>query len=292
MLCIAKVFGAFKKFKRSNDANPFGPLMKKYSWNILFKTVILGGYLSCVNFYNCPFELRIESCDKLEAYNFVFLIAFAVITRLFEAVNVCILSIQHQEREAAPVAAADATAVEPKKCGAARCIVKKSGKVIGFFGAIIVIHALYTGFHANSIATKALGISEDVEYVTRVQFAFSDNLKVISFFQIPIGFILMSFWRASRILTHGRWYWKCQCFKVIIMTALALTIRGFKSENHQLLGEGHHCNKFKMAVVTIVLGHIYFARRVAKANPATDGCGPCRWSCKPKTEATVEDVKK
>jgi len=75
------------------------------------------------------------------------------------------------------------------------------------------------------------------------------------------------------------------------MTALALTIRGFKSENHQLLGEGHHCNKFKMAVVMIVAAHIYFARRVAKANPATGGCGPCRWSCKPKTEASVEEVK-
>jgi len=156
--------------------------MKKYSWNILFKTLILGGYLSAVNFYNCPFELRIEACDAHEQYNFLFLIAFAIITRLFEAVNVCILSIQHQEREAAPVAAADATAVEPNKCGAAKCIVKKSGKVIGVFGAIIVMHALYTGFHANAIATKALGISEDVEYVTRVQFAFSDNLKVISFF--------------------------------------------------------------------------------------------------------------
>ena len=47
-----------------------------------------------------------------------------------------------------------------------------------------------------------------------------------------------------------------------------------------------------MAVVMIVVAHIYFARRVAKANLATDGCGPFRWSCKPKTEAIVEEVKK
>jgi len=58
--------GAFKTFRNSEDENPFGPLIKKYSWNILFKTIILGVYLSAVNFYNCPFEERIEACDALE----------------------------------------------------------------------------------------------------------------------------------------------------------------------------------------------------------------------------------
>lgn len=79
------------------------------------------------------------------------------------------MSIQQQERETEPVvqAVADEAVVEPKTCGLALKIAGYSGKLIAVVGAITILKALYTGFHAHSIATKALGLSADLEYVTR-----------------------------------------------------------------------------------------------------------------------------
>ena len=240
--------------------------MKKYSWSVLYKTIVLGAYISAVNFYNCPFEERIEACDSIAVYNCGFLISFTLITKLVQLINICILSIQQQERDAEPVqaAVADEAAVEPKTAKCSKKIVGKTGKLIGLVGAITVFKALYTGFNAQSIATKGLGIPADLIYVTREQYALSDNLKVISFLQIPIGFILMSFWRASKVLTHGKFYWKCASFKIVFVALLAHAIKGFKVENHKLLGKEHHHCKGVMVLVAIILAHIFFARRVGK----------------------------
>jgi len=136
--------------------------------------------------------------------------------------------------------------------------------LIGLVGAITVFRAMYIGFNAQSIASKGLGIPGDLEYVTREQYALSDNLKVISFLQIPLGFILMSFWRASKVLTHGKFYWKCASVKFVFIALLAHAIKGFKVENNKLLGKDHHHCKGSMVLVAIILAHIFFARRVGK----------------------------
>jgi len=58
------------------------------------------------------------------------------------------LSIQQQERAAAPVPISAAEPVEPKTSECSLNIAACSGKVIAFVGAITVFKALYTGFHA------------------------------------------------------------------------------------------------------------------------------------------------
>lgn len=126
---------------------------------MVFKTIVLVAYISAVNFYNCPFEVSIDACNARAYYNFLFLLAFTVITRLFELVNCCILSIQSQEREADPVQATTEP-VEAKNSGCALKIASWSGRLISVVGAIIVVKALYKGFHAQTIANRALGITE------------------------------------------------------------------------------------------------------------------------------------
>jgi len=64
--CIVKALCAFKTFKNSDAVNPFEPLMKSYKWTVLYKTIILGAYISAVNFYNCPFEITINACLAIE----------------------------------------------------------------------------------------------------------------------------------------------------------------------------------------------------------------------------------
>jgi len=104
--------------------------------------------------------------------------------------------------------------------------------------------------------------------VTRDQFALSDNIKVISFLSLPIGAILMSFYRAARVLNGNcmrRCYWKFQCAKFVIIAILAHAIKGFKVENNSMLGKEHpHCCKGVMVLVFIILAHIFFARKVGK----------------------------
>lgn len=94
-----------------------------------------------------------------------------MITKLAQLINVCILSIQQQERAAAPVPIASAEPVEPKTSECSLKIAGISGKVIALVGAITVFKALYTGFNAQSIANKALNITEGAEFVTRDQYA-------------------------------------------------------------------------------------------------------------------------
>jgi len=190
-----------------------------------------------------------------------------LITKLAQLINVCILSIQQQERAVAPVPISAAEPVEPKTSECSLKIAAYSGKVIAFVGAITVFKALYTGFHAQSIANKALNITEGAEFVTRDQFALSDNLKVISFLTLPIGFILMSFYMAAKRLNGNcmrKCYWKFQCAKFVIIAILVHAIKGFKVENNKMLEKEHsHC-KFVMVLVFIMLAHIFFARKVGK----------------------------
>jgi len=60
-------------------------------------------------------------------------------------------------------------------------IASVSGKLISVVGVLTILQALYKGFHAQSLAEKALGITEASEFVRRDQFALADNIKVISF---------------------------------------------------------------------------------------------------------------
>lgn len=165
MLSIVKVLKALKTFKNTSiAAKPFEPLMKYYGWSIVFKTIILVGYITAVNFYNCPFEEIIEACVRLEEYNFVHLMAFAIITRLFEMVNYCIMAIQKQELEAFPPLTDDVSVqpvqqVEPKKFEWSLKIATVTSKIISVVGFVVLCKAFYKGFYASSISNKYLGIS-------------------------------------------------------------------------------------------------------------------------------------
>jgi len=59
-------------------------------------------------------------------------------------------------------------------------------------------------------------------------------------------------------------YWKFQCAKFVVVAILAHAVKGFKVENHKILGKDHVHGNCKMILVILVLAHIYFARKVGK----------------------------
>lgn len=181
MLCIAKNFESFRAFKNSDEANPFGTLMKKYSWTILLKTVLLIVYFFGVNFSNCPLTGH-EPCDAATTYNGLFLVMFGLITRMTEGICACTISIQEQERDANPVPiSVEEPQTNESTCNISLKIAVWTGRIVAVVGIICVLKGLYKGFNARSIAIRKLGISADADYVTRDQYAMTDNIRVISF---------------------------------------------------------------------------------------------------------------
>jgi hypothetical protein len=58
--------------------------------------------------------------------------------------------------------------------------------------------------------------------------------------------------------------WKFQIAKLVIVAIITHAIKGFKVENHKLIGKDHHHCKALMTLVAVILAHIFFARKVGK----------------------------
>jgi len=146
-------------------------------------------------------------------------------------------------------------------------LIKITGRAIAAVGALMAIKAVYNGFNAQAIAIETLGTTTS-EFVTRKQFAFTDNLRVISFLRFFMALIFISFIKAPCAL---RWkcakkcVWKIQTAKLIAIMVISHVMKDFKVENQKMGANMIGTHKLiRLTVFGAILGHIYLCYKVGK----------------------------